>query len=97
MGKFKTLNPLLHAPLRLAIVSLLVSVEEADFNYLLKQTESTKGNLSVQLTKLKQAGYITITKGYKNNYPHTTCSILPKGIEAFENYVNDLKSYLSMG
>lgn len=94
MAKFNALNPILHAPLRLAIISLLISVDEADFNYLLEQTESTKGNLSVQLTKLKQAGYIKINKGYKNNYPHTSCSILPKGIEAFEAYVSDLKSYI---
>jgi len=94
MAKFNSLNPILHAPLRLAIISLLISVDEADFNFLLQQTEATKGNLSVQLTKLKAAGYIEIKKGYKNNYPHTSCSILPKGVEAFETYVSDLKGYL---
>lgn len=95
MAKFKELDPILHAPLRLAIISLLISVNEADFNFLLEQTEATKGNLSVQLTKLKTAGYIEINKGYKNNYPHTSCKILPLGVQAFEDYVTNLKSYLS--
>ena len=95
MAKFKSLNPILHAPLRLAVISLLVGVESADFNFLLEQTDATKGNLSVQLTKLKAAGYIEITKGYKNNYPHTSCNISLKGLEAFEEYVISLKGYLS--
>lgn len=93
--KFGDLDPLLHSQLRLAIISLLVSVESADFSYLLEQTESSKGNLSVQLTKLKKAEYITVEKTFKNNYPLTTCKITEKGIQAFENYVNALKTYLN--
>lgn len=91
---FKDLDPILHSQLRLAIVSLLISVREADFVYLKEQTEATAGNLSVQVQKLKEAGYIEVAKSFKNNYPHTMCAITPKGIEAFETYVNALRSYL---
>ncbi|MFK7757615.1 MAG: winged helix-turn-helix domain-containing protein [Flavobacteriales bacterium] len=92
--KFGDLDPLLHSQLRLAIVSLLVSVESADFNYLLEETEASKGNLSVQLSKLKKAEYISVEKTFKNNYPLTTCNITKKGLQAFENYVAALKMYL---
>ncbi len=91
---FAPLDPVLHNQLRLAIVSLLVSVDEADFNFLLDRTGSTRGNLSVQLSKLKEAGYLEITKGYKNNYPNTTCKLTPAGIKAFEVYVKAIKEYL---
>ncbi len=91
---FKALNPLLHSQLRLSIMSLLISLESAEFTYLLEQTGATKGNLSVQLTKLKEAGYITVEKSFKNNYPLTTCKITPKGFDAFEKYVEALKGYI---
>ncbi len=91
---FKDLDPILHSQLRLAVMSLLISLKEADFNYLKEQTESTAGNLSVQLQKLKDAGYITVVKSFKDNYPHTTCAITDKGIDAFDNYINALRSYL---
>lgn len=91
---FKDLNPLLHNQLRLAIISILLSVEEADFQFLKTKTEATAGNLSVQVQKLKDAGYIDVEKSFKNNYPLTTCKITPKGIEAFEQYVDALKDYL---
>jgi DNA-binding MarR family transcriptional regulator len=91
---FKQLDPLLHQQLRLQIVSLLMNVEKAEFNYLAEKTGATKGNISVQLTKLKDAGYIEIHKSFRNNYPLTTCNITPKGIEAFENYVAALKDYI---
>jgi len=94
---FKTLNPLLHSQLRLSIVSLLIGVESAEFTFLLEQTGASKGNLSVQLTKLKEARYITVNKSYKNNYPLTTCKITPKGFEAFEKYVEALKGYIERG
>jgi hypothetical protein len=93
--KFGDLDPLLHSQLRLAIMSLLVSVESADFNYLLEQTESTKGNLSVQISKLKKVEYLVVEKTFKNNYPLTTCKITKNGIQAFESYVNSLQSYLN--
>jgi DNA-binding transcriptional ArsR family regulator len=92
---FKKLDPLLHSELRLAIMSLLISLENAEFTYLKEQTGATAGNLSVQLTKLEEAGYLNINKGYKGKMPQTSCSISKKGILAFEQYVNDLKEYLN--
>lgn len=91
---FKDLDPLLHSQLRLAVISLLIAVEEAEFNYIKEKTNSTAGNLSVQLTKLKEAGYIQVTKEFKNNYPLTNCKITKKGIAAFEVYVKAIKGYL---
>lgn len=91
---FKELNPLLHSELRLAVMSILLSVESADFVYLREQTGATAGNLSVQLDKLQKAGYITIEKGFKGKMPRTTCCITDEGIAAFEEYVAALRSYL---
>ncbi len=96
MKNFAVLDPLLHSQLRLAIMSLLVSVKEADFSYIQEATNSTNGNLSVQITKLKDAEYIDVTKAFENNYPKTTCKITKKGTKAFEKYVNDIKSYLTV-
>lgn len=93
---FKELDPILHSQLRLAIVSLLISVKEAEFTFLKEKTNSTAGNLSVQINKLKEAGYIDVTKQFKDNYPQTTCRITPKGIDAFEEYVKCLQTYLSV-
>lgn len=94
---FKELNPLLHSELRLAIMSVLLSVESADFVYLREQTGATAGNLSVQLDKLQKVGYITIEKGFKGKMPRTTCAITQQGISAFEEYVSALRSYISKG
>ena len=91
---FKELDPLLHSQLRLAVVSLLVSVKEAEFSYLKDKTGATSGNLSVQLNKLSEAGYISIAKSFRDNYPLTTCKVTSKGVKAFEKYVEDIKSYL---
>jgi DNA-binding MarR family transcriptional regulator len=91
---FDDLDPLLHQQLRLAIMSLLISVREADFTALREQTDATAGNLSVQVTKLKEAGYIEVTKGFKNNFPQTTCRITETGIAAFEKYVKALEKYI---
>ena len=94
---FKELNPLLHSELRLAVMSVLLSVESADFVYLREQTGATAGNLSVQIDKLQQAGYITVEKGFQGKKPRTTCSITEQGISAFEEYVAALKSYIGKG
>jgi DNA-binding transcriptional ArsR family regulator len=94
---FKELDPILHSQLRLAAMSLLISVKEAEFTFIREKTNATAGNLSVQLNKLKDAGYIDITKQFKDNYPQTLCKITPKGIEAFEQYVKDLQQYLKAG
>ena len=91
---FKELDPLLHSQLRLQIISLLISVEKAEFSYLAEQTRATKGNISVQLTKLKDAGYIEVHKSFRNNYPLTTCNITPAGIVAFEKYVVAIQQYI---
>lgn len=91
---FKELNPLLHSELRLAVMSVLLSVENADFVFLREQTGATAGNLSVQLDKLQKAGYITIEKGFKGKMPRTTCAITQEGVAAFEGYISALKSYL---
>lgn len=92
----KELNPILHSQLRLAVISLLVGVNEADFSYLKEETNSTAGNLSVQLQKLKEVDYITIEKSFKNNYPQTTCKITKTGITAFNEYVDNLREYLTI-
>lgn len=94
MKKFTDLNPLLHSQLRLAVMSLLMSVESAEFVYIKEKTESTAGNLSVQIGKLAAAEYITVTKSYKDNKPLTTCKIASKGIAAFEEYVQQMQRYL---
>lgn len=92
----KELNPLLHSQLRLAIMSILMNVEEADFVYLKEKTESSAGNLSVQLDKLSNAGYISIEKGMSGKRPRTVCSVTAVGRKAFEEYVETLKSYLHL-
>lgn len=93
---FKELDPILHSQLRLAVVSLLLSVQEAEFTFLREKTNATAGNLSVQINKLKEAGYIDVVKQFKDNYPQTICKITPKGIDAFDEYVKSLQTYLSL-
>jgi DNA-binding MarR family transcriptional regulator len=92
---FNDLDPLLHSQLRLAIMSLLISLEAAEFTFLKEKTNATAGNLSVQIDKLSEAGYIRVEKSFKGKKPLTTCSITPEGIKAFENYVNILKQYIN--
>ncbi len=91
---YNNLDPLLHSQLRLAVISILVSVEEAEFSFLQEKTESTSGNLSVQVDKLKEAGYIKVIKTYKGKYPLTKCAITQKGIKAFDDYVSTIQQYL---
>lgn len=95
MVQFKDLDPLLHSQLRLAIVSLLMVVEEAEFTYLQEKTGATAGNLSIQITKLKEAGYIDVTKKFRNNYPQTLCKITSIGKQKFAEYIKALKDYLN--
>lgn len=92
---FKELDPLLHSQLRLAVMSLLLSVESADFTFIKEKTNSTAGNLSVQIDKLSEAGYINVEKSFSGKKPLTTCKITRKGIKAFEEYVNSLKGYIN--
>ena len=94
---FKQLDPLLHSELRLAVMSLLLNVEQADFSYLKEQTGATAGNLSVQIDKLSQAGYIEVEKRFEGKRPQTLCRITQQGVKAFEDYVDTLKTYLKLG
>jgi DNA-binding transcriptional ArsR family regulator len=94
--EFKDLDPILHSQLRLAVMSLLISVKEAEFTFIKEKTNATAGNLSVQLNKLKEVEYIEISKQFKDNYPQTLCKITRKGIDAFEQYVNALQSYMKL-
>ena len=93
---FKKLDALLHSQVRLAIISTLMGVEEAEFTALKEATNVSAGNLSLQLDKLKEQGYITVEKGFKNKYPVTKCRITKIGIKAFEDYVESLKDYLNI-
>ena len=90
---YKELDPLLLSQLRLAIMSYLMVSREAEFNALKEQTGATAGNLSAQIGKLQEAGYLEVEKTYKNNYPLTICKLTPVGIAAFEAFYSDLKTY----
>lgn len=91
---FKELDPLLHSQLRLKIMSLLVSVKEAEFTYLKDKTNATAGNVSVQISKLADAGYVQVTKSFRDNYPNTSYKITQKGVKAFENYIEAISDYI---
>lgn len=91
---FKELDPLLHSELRLAIISLLMGVESADFAFIKEKTGASSGNLSVQIDKLSCAGYIEVIKGYKGKVPNTACSLTDVGRDALTAYVEALKSFL---
>jgi len=94
--KYKELDPILHSQLRLAVISILAGVEFAEFTYIQQQTGATAGNLSVQLTRLKDAGYIEISKTFRGNYPQTICKITPLGRQKFAEYVEAIKDYLNL-
>jgi len=91
---FKNLDPILHSQLRLAVISTLIAVKDAEFTFLRDKTNATAGNLSVQIQKLKDAGYIDVSKQFKNNYPQTLCTITAKGKKAFDDYVLSLQDYV---
>ena len=90
---FKNLDPILHSQVRLAIMSILIRVSSAEFSFLLENIETTKGNLSFQLSKLKDTGYIQIKKSFRKNYPLTTIRITEKGITAYHEYVDSISDY----
>ena len=96
MSDFDKLDPLLHSQLRLAVMSLLISVEEAEFVYIKEKTGATAGNLSVQIDKLSKAGYIETHKGYKGKVPQTLCRKTAAGVTAFEHYVSALQQYINI-
>ena len=92
---YKDLDPLLHSQLRLAIISMLVTSEKVEFTHIKEETKAAAGNISIQIKKLQEAGYIKVEKTFKNNYPITMLSITDKGVKALESYVNDLKKYIN--
>ncbi len=92
---YKDLDPLLHSQLRLAIMSMLVGSEKIEFMHIKEETKAAAGNISIQIKKLQEAGYIEVEKTFKNNYPKTMLSITDKGVKAFESYVNDLRRYIN--
>lgn len=90
------LDPLLHNQLRLSIMSLLTANEQISFNYVLEQTGATRGNVSVQMSKLEDAGYLQVTKSFENKRPLTTMKITKKGLDAMDAYTLALKEYLNL-
>lgn len=94
MNKLAPLDPIIHAPVRLAVLTVLVGVKEADFNYLKDATETTDGNLSTHLTKLEQAKYVKVTKTFMGKKPRTKCSITEKGLAAYQDYIRILEGYI---
>jgi DNA-binding transcriptional ArsR family regulator len=94
MKSFKELDPVLHSQLRLAVMSILITVKEAEFSFLKEKTEATAGNLSVQIQKLKDAGYIEVEKKFRDNYPLTICRVTKTGVKAFQEYVEALQAYI---
>jgi DNA-binding HxlR family transcriptional regulator len=94
--RFEPLDPIIHSQIRLAVLSILISVKRADFNYLKKETGTTDGNLSTHLTKLEEAGYILVKKSFQGRKPLTTCSLTEKGRTAFSRYLKALESYISV-
>lgn len=92
----KDLDPLLHNQLRLAIMSLLIAHEQASFNFILDKTEASRGNVSVQISKLEEAGYVEVNKSFVDKKPLTTIKITPKGLDAMDTYTLALKEYLNL-
>jgi DNA-binding MarR family transcriptional regulator len=92
---YKDLDPLIHSQLRLAIISMLVTSEKVDFTHIQEETQAAAGNISIQIKKLQEAGYIHVEKTFKDNYPKTMVSITKKGAKAFEAYVNELQKYIN--
>jgi len=91
---FKELDSVLHSQLRLSIMSLLIGIRSAEFTYLMEKTGATRANMSVQIKRLEEVGYIEIKKAFRRNYPLTTCYITQKGIKAFRDYVDALADYI---
>lgn len=91
--KFEALDPVIHAQVRLAVLSILITARHADFNYLKRETGTTDGNLSTHLAKLEEAGYIQVKKTFQGKRPLTTCSLTEKGKSAFAKYLRALESY----
>jgi DNA-binding HxlR family transcriptional regulator len=92
--KFAQLDPVIHSRIRLAVLSILISVKEASFSYLKEKIGTTDGNLSASLSKLEEVRYISIKKAFKGKKPLTTCSVTEKGRNAFSAYLKALETYI---
>jgi DNA-binding transcriptional ArsR family regulator len=90
------LDAMIHAPIRLAILSVLISVENANFTFLKENTGTTDGNLSTHLSKLEEAGYIRIKKKFVGKKPQTLCFITEKGRNAFMEYLNQMEQIVKI-
>ena len=94
MDKLVQVDPIIHAPIRLSIMTILLTVRDAEFSYLKEATGATDGNLSTHLSKLENAKYIKTVKRFEAKKPKTTCSITPKGRLAYEKYISVLGQYI---
>jgi len=92
---YTDLDPIIHSQLRLAILSMLVTSGKVEFTHIKEETKAAAGNISIQIKKLQEAGYINVEKTFKNNYPKTMLSMTDKGVKAFESYLNNLKKYIN--
>jgi len=89
------IDPLIHAPIRLATLTILATVQNANFSFIKESVNTTDGNLSTHLTKLEEAGYIKIEKTFKGKKPQTICSMTDQGREAFDTYIDNLEKIIS--
>jgi DNA-binding MarR family transcriptional regulator len=92
--KLVPLDPTIHSRVRLAVLSILISVKEANFSYLKETIGTTDGNLSANLTKLEEVGFISVKKSFVGKRPMTTCAITEKGRKAFSKYLKALEGLL---
>jgi DNA-binding MarR family transcriptional regulator len=88
---YQNLDEIIHSRIRLAIMAVLVSVDEAEFTFLREKVKATDGNLSIHLKKLEEASYITVTKQFVAKKPVTTYKLTRKGRKAFESYIDRLE------
>lgn len=93
--EIKNINLLIHAPVRLAVMTVLSEVEEADFTYLKEAVDTTDGNLSRHLDKLESADYVRIVKTYAGKKPRTVCSITKTGRKVFAAYLENLQKIIN--
>lgn len=90
------LDRLIHEPARLLIVTILSTVESADFLFLQRETGLTRGNLSAHLSKLEDAGYVKIQKTFRGKLPLTVCKLTAAGAKAVTQYRQQLQSFMEL-
>ena len=87
------IDKLIHEPARLKIIAQLYVVESADFLFLMRQTGLSQGNVSGHLSKLEDAAYVEIEKGYIGKRPRTMISLTKKGRESFKKYIKNMQEF----